>query len=130
MRYVRPDKRKCSARHPARGEPFWASFSEGRAHEPHQALITTRDKSGEGETHAAWNDFIVVQEGEASFTLGGTLTGAREVGPGEVRSSGVTGGRTVTLRSGDYIFAPTGTAHRMEVPTGGKVRYIVFKTRK
>jgi hypothetical protein len=28
------------------------------------------------------------------------------------------------------IFAPAGTAHRMEVPDGGKVRYIVFKTRK
>jgi mannose-6-phosphate isomerase-like protein (cupin superfamily) len=93
-------------------------------------MITTRDKSGEGESHAGWNDFIIVQEGEAHFTLGGTLTGAREVGPGEVRSSGVIGGRTVTLRSGDYIFAPAGTAHRMEVPAGGKVRYIVFKTRK
>ena len=93
-------------------------------------MITTRDKSGEGETHAGWNDFIIVQEGEARFTLGGTLTGTREVGPGEVRSSGVSGGRTVTLRTGDYIFAPAGTAHRMEVPAGGKVRYIVFKTRK
>jgi len=93
-------------------------------------MITTRDKSGEGETHAGWNDFIIVQEGEARFTLGGTLTGAREVGPGEVRSSGVRGGRTVTLRGGDYIFAPAGTAHRMEVTPGNKVRYIVFKTRK
>jgi quercetin dioxygenase-like cupin family protein len=93
-------------------------------------MITTRDKSGDGETHAGWNDFIIVQEGEARFTLGGTLTGAREVGPGEVRSSGVEGGRTVTLRSGDYIFAPAGTAHRMEVAPGNKVRYIVFKTRK
>jgi len=93
-------------------------------------MITTRDKSGEGETHAGWNDFIIVQEGEARFTLGGTLTGAREIGPGEVRSTGVSGGRTVTLRTGDYIFAPAGTAHRMEVPEGGKVRYIVFKTRK
>lgn len=93
-------------------------------------MITTRDKSGEGETHAGWNDFIIVQEGEAKFTLGGTLTGAREVSPGEMRSSGVTGGREVSLRGGDYIFAPAGTAHRMEVPAGGKVRYIAFKTRK
>jgi mannose-6-phosphate isomerase-like protein (cupin superfamily) len=93
-------------------------------------MITTRDKSGEGESHAGWNDFIIVQEGEARFTLGGTLTGAREVAPGEVRSSGITGGRVVTLRPGDYIFAPADTAHRMEVPAGGKVRYIVFKTRK
>jgi quercetin dioxygenase-like cupin family protein len=93
-------------------------------------MITTRDKSGEGESHTAWNDFIIVQEGEASFTLGGSLTGTREVGPGEVRSSGITGGRVVALRPGDYIFVPTDTAHRMEVPAGGKIRYIVFKTRK
>ncbi len=32
--------------------------------------------------------------------------------------------------SGDYIFARAGAAHRMEVPAGGKVRYIVFKRRK
>lgn len=93
-------------------------------------MITTRDQSGEGETHAGWNDFIIIQEGEARFALGGTLTGAREVGPGEMRSTGVEGGRVVTLRTGDYIFAPAGTTHRMEVPEGGKVRYIVFKTRK
>ena len=87
-------------------------------------------KSGERESHAGWNDLIIVQEGKASFTLGGTLTGAREVGSGEIRSSGITGGRVVALRPGDYIFAPADTAHRMEVPPGGKVRYIVFKTRK
>ena len=93
-------------------------------------MITTRDKAGEGESHSGWNDFIIVQEGQATFTLGGTLTGTREVAPGEVRSSGITGGRVVTLRPGDYIFVPTDTAHRMEVPAGGKIRYIVFKTRK
>lgn len=93
-------------------------------------MITTRDKSGEGESHAGWNDFIIVQEGEATFTLGGSLVGAREVAPGEIRSSGISGGRVVTLRPGDYIFVPTDTAHRMEVPAGGKIRYIVFKTHK
>jgi quercetin dioxygenase-like cupin family protein len=93
-------------------------------------MITTRDKSGEGESHDNWNDFIIVQEGEAKFTLGGTLTGAREVGPGEKRSTGITGGKIVTLRPGDYVFAPANTAHRMELAPGGKIRYIVFKTRK
>ena len=93
-------------------------------------MITTRDKYGEGESHDNWNDFIIVQEGEAKFTLGGTLTGAREVGPGEKRSTGITGGKIVTLRPGDYVFAPANTAHRMELAPGGKIRYIVFKTRK
>jgi quercetin dioxygenase-like cupin family protein len=93
-------------------------------------MITTRDKSGEGESHDNWNDFIIVQEGEAKFTLGGTLTGVREVGPGEKRSTGITGGKVVTLRPGDYIFAPANTAHRMEVAPGATIRYIVFKTRK
>ena len=93
-------------------------------------MITTRDKSGEGESHDSWNDFIIVQEGEAKFTLGGTLTREREVAPGEKRSTGITGGKVVTLRPGDYIFAPANTAHRMEGAAGGHIRYIVFKTRK
>ena len=93
-------------------------------------MITTREKSGEGESHDNWNDFIIVQEGKAKFTLGGSLTGVREVGPGENRSTGISGGKVVTLRPGDYIFAPANTAHRMELAPGGKIRYIVFKTRK
>ena len=36
-------------------------------------MITTRDKSGEGESHDGWNDFIIVQEGEAKFIHEATI---------------------------------------------------------
>lgn len=98
-------------------------------HENTLVMITTRDKSGEGEMHPHFNDFIFFREGEAKFTLGGTMNGPHEISPGEIRSASVTGGRVLTLKPGDYVYVPAGTAHRMELPAGGKVKYLVFKTR-
>lgn len=99
-------------------------------HENTVVMVTTRDKSGEGEMHPHFNDFIFFQEGEAKFTLGGTLNGPHEISPGEIRAASITGGRTVTLHPGDYVYVPAGVAHRMELPAGGKVKYAVFKTRQ
>jgi mannose-6-phosphate isomerase-like protein (cupin superfamily) len=99
-------------------------------HDNTVVMVTTRDKSGEGEMHPHFNDFIFFQEGEASFTLGGTLNGPHEISPGEIRASGITGGKIVTLHPGDYVFVPAGVAHQIQLKPGAKVKYAVFKTRE
>jgi len=93
------------------------------------AMVTTRDKSGEAELHAAWNDAIFVQDGEATMTLGGDIQNPRSVSAGETRGSGITGGKTVTLHAGDYVFVPVNVAHRMMIAPGKTIRYAVVKTR-
>ena len=93
------------------------------------SLITSRDKSGEGEAHADWVDHIFVQEGGATMILGGTIEHPREVGPGETRGSGVSGGKSFAMHPGDYVFVPANIAHRMILAPGQTIRYAVVKTR-
>jgi mannose-6-phosphate isomerase-like protein (cupin superfamily) len=93
------------------------------------AMITSRDKSGEAESHANWIDHIFVQEGGATMILGGTIAQPREVGPGETRGSGVSSGKSFVMHPGDYVYVPVNTAHRMVLAPGQTIRYAVVKAR-
>ena len=93
------------------------------------SMITVREKTGEAELHAAWNDDIFVQAGEATMILGGTVENPREVSTGETRGSGISGGKTIVVHAGDYVFVPVNTAHRMILSPGKTIRYAVVKTR-
>ena len=42
-------------------------------HKNAQANITMRDRSGQAEVHAAWEDHIFILEGECTMMLGGTI---------------------------------------------------------
>jgi len=39
----------------------------------HYTMLTARTKSGGGEMHADFNDFLIPVEGEASIVIGGTI---------------------------------------------------------
>ena len=99
-------------------------------HDGYQIINTIRDKDGQAEVHADWNDNLFVQEGEANFVTGGTQVDAKETAPGEKRGTSIKGGATATMRAGDYFFVPAGTPHQMLVPAGKRIRFIAFKTHK
>ena len=99
-------------------------------HDGYQIINTIRDKDGQAEVHADWNDNIFVQEGEANFVTGGTQVDAKDTAPGEKRGTAIKGGATATMRAGDYFFVPAGTPHQMLVPAGGRIKFIAFKTHK
>ena len=99
-------------------------------HDGYQIINTIRDKDGQAEVHADWNDNLFVQEGEASFVTGGTAVDAKVTAPGEQRGSSIKGGSTTTMRAGDYFFVPAGTPHQMKVAAGQRIRFIAFKTHK
>ena len=97
-------------------------------HANYQIYTTARDTSGQSEVHASWNDNIFIQEGEASFILGGVATDAKEREPGEKRGSVIDGGTTTTMKAGDYLFIPAGVPHQMIVKPGQRVKFISFKS--
>lgn len=99
-------------------------------HDTHIIYMTGRNQSGQAEVHQNWNDNIFIQEGEASFVVGGNATDAKEREPGELRGSTISGGNTVTMHPGDYLFVPAGVPHQMMVKPGGWVTFLDFKTRK
>src|SRR5258707_6222701 len=57
----------------------------------YQIHITARDKSGMAEIHENWSDHIFIQEGEASFILGGVAVDAKDTAPGEKRGTSIKG---------------------------------------
>ena len=99
-------------------------------HDGYQIINTIRDKDGQAEIHADWNDNLFVQEGEATFVTGGSAVDAKTTAPGEQRGTAIKGGNSMTMKPGDYFFVPAGTPHQMKVAAGQRIRFIAFKTHK
>jgi len=93
-----------------------------------QANITIREKNGQAEVHANWEDHIFILDGEVSLVLGGTVEKPNTTGPGETRGEAIKGGKTFVLHAQDYIYVPVNTPHQMLVASGKSVRYAVVKT--
>ena len=99
-------------------------------HDGYQIINTIRDKDGQAEVHAGWNDNIFVQEGEARLATGGSAVDAVLTTPGEQRGTSIKGGNSMAMKAGDYFFVPAGTPHQMKVAAGQRIRFIAFKTHK
>jgi mannose-6-phosphate isomerase-like protein (cupin superfamily) len=99
-------------------------------HATYLIYATTRDKDGQAEVHQNWSDNIFIQEGETSFIVGGAATDAKEREPGEFRGSAISGGKTIVMHRGDYLFVPAGVPHQMIVKPGQRATFLDFKTHK
>jgi mannose-6-phosphate isomerase-like protein (cupin superfamily) len=82
-------------------------------------LAARRDTAGDVEVHTALNDQFIGQSGRATVRVGGQLSGAREVAPGEWRGGVITGGQTFNLAPGDALWIPAGQAHQV-TPLGAE----------
>ena len=100
-------------------------------HEDYDVEYAQRsDKGNEPEVHMHRTHHIHVISGESALTYGGTVTNARQTGPGQVRGDGISGGTTITVRAGDFLQIPAGMPHLFNVAAGGNFRYVVFNTRE
>jgi mannose-6-phosphate isomerase-like protein (cupin superfamily) len=94
----------------------------------HWAMITRRTADGESESHETATDYFFCESGEATVIVGGRLVGARTVGEGEARGSGVEGGKRYVMRPGDRVRIPAGMAHQLLVKKD--FLYFVVKVRQ
>jgi mannose-6-phosphate isomerase-like protein (cupin superfamily) len=90
-------------------------------------LAIRRDRTGEVEVHAGWDDVMVVETGTATLLYGGSVSGGRQTAPGERRGGSIGGGTAQTLAPGDVMVIPAGVPHQVRVPEGGSVTYFVVK---
>ena len=89
-------------------------------------VLAQRRGSGEVEVHESTNHVFIIVEGEATLVTGGTVVGARQTAPGQIRASDVQGGQTHHLTKGDVITIPAKTPHWFkEVPTKTVAYYAV-----
>ena len=81
-------------------------------------ILANRRGAGEVEVHDKTNHIFIIVEGEATFVTGGTLVGAKNTAPGQIRAASLNGGQTHQLRKGDVITVPAKTPHWWkDVPT-------------
>ena len=88
------------------------------------------DKGNEPEVHSHWTHYIHVLSGEATLIYGGTVTNPRTSGEGQIRGDGISGGKSMTVKTGDFVQIPAGMPHLFNVAAGGKFRYLVFNGRE
>jgi len=88
------------------------------------------DKGNEPEVHTDWTHYIHVLSGEATLIYGGTVTNPRTSGEGQIRGDAITGGKSMTVKTGDFVQIPAGMPHLFNVAAGGKFRYLVFNGRR
>ena len=98
-----------------------AKFGDGqasetlKAYEGHATMLSFRERDGDAELHERFADLFFVLSGKATLVTGGTVVGAKAVGPGEVRGVSIEGGVRQELRAGDVAHVPAGVPHQMLV---------------
>ena len=93
----------------------------------HLIMVAYRESDGEAEIHDSQNDIFVVQSGEATLVVGGTVQDGRNTAPGETRGRAISGGERKQLGPGDVVHIPAKTPHQTLVPQGKHVTYLVIK---
>ncbi len=93
----------------------------------HFAMLSFRSRDGEAEIHQNFADLFYVVGGSATLVTGGTVAGARTVGPGETRGDSIEGGTRLELRVGDVAHVPAGLPHQMQVASDKTITCFVLK---
>jgi mannose-6-phosphate isomerase-like protein (cupin superfamily) len=91
-------------------------------------ILANRRGAGEVEVHDKTNHIFIIVEGEATFVTGGTLVGAKNTAPGQIRATSMTGGQTHQLRKGDVITIPAKTPHWWKEVQTKTIAYYAINT--
>jgi mannose-6-phosphate isomerase-like protein (cupin superfamily) len=93
----------------------------------HSFMVAHREGPGEAELHETQADVFIVQSGEATLVVGGTVDQAKTTAPNEVRGPSIAGGEKKKLGAGDVVHIPAKTAHQVLVDAGKQLTYMVVK---
>jgi mannose-6-phosphate isomerase-like protein (cupin superfamily) len=91
-------------------------------------ILANRRGAGEVEVHDKTNHIFIIVEGEAMFVTGGTLVGAKNTAPGQIRATSLTGGQTHQLMKGDVITIPAKTPHWWKEVSTKTIAYYAINT--
>ncbi len=101
---------------------------EGLAkYDNHSLSLSHREGSGIAELHKKVADIFVIESGEATIVVGGTIPNPKDTAPGEVRGPKVQGGSKHMVSAGDVVHIPANTPHQMLLDPGKQVTYFVIK---
>ena len=93
----------------------------------HLIGISHREGDGSAELHETQTDIMIVDEGNATLIVGGTMVGPKTVKPHEVRGTAIDGGEVKEVGPGDIIHIPANVPHQLKIAAGSKFTYLVIK---
>ncbi len=93
----------------------------------HLLGISYREGSGSAEVHENQTDILIVESGEATLVVGGSMVEPRTVKPHEVRGTSIQGGEIKQLVLGDIVHIPANVPHQLKIAAGKKFTYLVIK---
>ena len=93
----------------------------------HAGILLRRTKPGNAEAHTTEADVWYVIDGGCVLTVGGSVVDGKEVQPGQIHGSGISGGTDYKLGKGDFMRIPPGVPHWVKKIEGGELVYIVVK---
>ena len=93
----------------------------------HLFMVAHREASGEAEVHDKQADIFIVQSGEATLKIGGTVVSPKTTAPGEIRGASISGGEDKKLGPGDVAHIPAKVPHQLLVDAGKQFTYAIVK---
>ncbi|MBZ5595524.1 MAG: cupin domain-containing protein [Acidobacteriia bacterium] len=93
----------------------------------HNFMVAHREGSGEAELHEKQADLFIVQTGEGTLIVGGTVVDPKTTEPNEIRGPSIKDGVTKHLGPGDVVHIPAKTPHQLMVDAGKQITYAVMK---
>jgi mannose-6-phosphate isomerase-like protein (cupin superfamily) len=93
----------------------------------HLIGLSYREGDGSAELHETQADILIVETGEATLTVGGTMVAPKTVKPHEVRGSSIEGGTIRQLVPGDIVHITAKVPHQLKIAAGTKFTYLVIK---
>jgi mannose-6-phosphate isomerase-like protein (cupin superfamily) len=92
-----------------------------------RALIVHREGDGVVEIHETESEYFVVESGEATLVLGGSVVNLTTESPSEKRGTALNGAEKIPLSTGDVVHIPRGIPHQVMVAGGKQFTYLVVK---
>jgi mannose-6-phosphate isomerase-like protein (cupin superfamily) len=93
----------------------------------HSFMVAHREGNGEAELHETQADVFIVQSGEATLIIGGSVVGGKTTAPNEIRGTSIKGGENRKLSPGDVVHIPARVPHQLMVDNGKQFTYAVVK---
>jgi mannose-6-phosphate isomerase-like protein (cupin superfamily) len=93
----------------------------------HLMGISHREGDGSAELHETQVDILIVESGEATLVVGGTMVAPKTIKPHEVRGSSIEGGEAKQLIVGDVVHIPAKVPHQLKIASGKTFTYLVIK---
>jgi mannose-6-phosphate isomerase-like protein (cupin superfamily) len=103
------------------------AWQELGTYENHLIGISHREGDGTAELHETQTDIMIVDEGNATLIVGGTMVAPKTVKPHEVRGTAIEGGETKEIGPGDIIHIPSNIPHQLKIAAGTRFTYLVIK---